>query len=111
MEIDEFENDKHVINIDSSITTSVAGQDELMFVVYLEISTFSEKTNKRLKERVILASKNDSVVAINKNILGIFDAYQETYLSSVVDQDEAIHFPVKFLSSLNPPGFLLISLR
>lgn len=47
----------------------------------------------------MLSPKYNSNFAIDEKILGMFDAYQKTYLSVdfVVDQDEEIKFPVEFL--------------
>lgn len=59
-----------------------------------------------MRERVILAPKNDTVSIINENVPGTFEAQQKIYLyvDFVVEKIEVTDYPVELLNSLNPPG-------
>lgn len=50
---------------------------------------------------MILASKNYAVCKINKQILGMFEDQQDTYLSIdfIVNRDQAKDYPVEILNS------------
>ena len=58
------------------------------------------------EERVILASKNEAVNKINSIILEKFEAQEFCYKSidSTVGREDAIHYPIEFLNSLNMSG-------
>lgn len=92
--------------IEPTFATSVTGQDELIANVYPKVAQISEKTDDWLRERTILAPKNDFVTSINNKILSMFQAHQQTYLSidNLTDQDNAIDILIEFLNSLNPSG-------
>ncbi|XP_022160432.1 uncharacterized protein LOC111026624 [Myzus persicae] len=98
-------NDGEVL-IEPTIATSVTGQDKLIANVYPQVTQISEKTDDWLRERAILAPKNDSVTSINNKILSMFKAHQQTYLSidNLTDQDNSIDIQIEFLNSLNPSG-------
>jgi len=66
-------NDAKIL-IEPTFATSVTGQDELIANVYPQFAQISEKTNDWLRERVILAPKNDSVTSINNRIFSMFQA-------------------------------------
>jgi hypothetical protein len=59
-----------------------------------------------LCERAILAPKNDAVNAINLQVQQHLPGDTSTYSSvdTVVEVDDAVHYPVEFLNSLEPPG-------
>jgi ATP-dependent DNA helicase PIF1 len=67
-----------------------------------------------LQERVILAAKNEDVHEILNQILGMLPGVVTEYkaIDTVVDADEVVNFPPKFLNSLNlaglPPHRLLL---
>jgi ATP-dependent DNA helicase PIF1 len=59
-----------------------------------------------ISERAILAPKNDSVAKLNHMIQEMIPGTAKSYLSmdTVVDPSEAVHYPIKFLNSMDPPG-------
>jgi ATP-dependent DNA helicase PIF1 len=59
-----------------------------------------------LRERVILASKNEDVYEIMNHILAMLPGVVTEYKSidTVVDADEVVNFPPEFLNSLHPAG-------
>jgi hypothetical protein len=59
-----------------------------------------------LCERAILAPRNDYVNTINHLLLQKVPGETRTYQSvdGVTDVENAVHYPVEFLNSLNPPG-------
>ena len=64
------------------------------------------KDKRWLSERALLAPKNISVDKINEHILGKIPGAVMKYSSvdSVVDEEEAVQYPMEFLNSLEPPG-------
>nr|XP_034194992.1 uncharacterized protein LOC117611167 [Osmia lignaria]XP_034195335.1 uncharacterized protein LOC117611500 [Osmia lignaria] len=76
-----------------------------------------EKPMDWLCERAILTPKNDKAGVINDTLLNSFDGVEMEYRSvdSVVQTDDAVHYPVEFLNTLNPPGLpahkLLLKVR
>ncbi|XP_037807844.1 ATP-dependent DNA helicase pif1-like [Lucilia sericata] len=71
------------------------------------ISNINKKSNDWLCERAILTPKNDRAAAINDNLLNLFDSPKMDYnsIDLVIQAEDAIHYPVEFLNSLNPPEF------
>jgi ATP-dependent DNA helicase PIF1 len=59
-----------------------------------------------LCERAILAPRNDSVEKINLELLKQLPGTAQLFCSidTVLNQDQAVDFPVEFLNSLQPPG-------
>jgi len=74
-----FQNDKDsIIHINSTFSISVLDQNNLINKVYPEISHLSNKSNEWLRERAILAPKNDIVNIINEKVLSMFEADKKT---------------------------------
>ncbi|XP_060873898.1 ATP-dependent DNA helicase pif1-like [Metopolophium dirhodum] len=74
-----FQNDKDsIIQINSTFAISVLDQNNLINKVYPEISHLSNKSNEWLRERAILAPKNDIVNIINEKVLSMFEADKKT---------------------------------
>ena len=79
---------------------------ELVNNVYPDIDNISHTTISWFKERAILQPTNEQVDKVNNLILSKIDASTKIYYSvdTVLDLEEAVHFPTEFLSSLNPFG-------
>ncbi|KAL0859198.1 hypothetical protein ABMA27_011016 [Loxostege sticticalis] len=73
------------------------------FVNNVYPDNISCKTISWFKERAILSPTNEQVDKVNNLILAKIDAPTQIYYSvdTVLDSEEAVHFPTKFLSSLN----------
>ncbi|XP_074109291.1 ATP-dependent DNA helicase PIF1-like [Cotesia typhae] len=99
----EEENGK--IKIPTGIGTMVSNLDELIKNVYPDVKNLKTKSTTWLSERLILTSMNDHASRINDMILSLYEEEEKIYSSidTVVEQDDAINFPVEFLNSLNPP--------
>ncbi|GFS85076.1 ATP-dependent DNA helicase [Trichonephila clavipes] len=61
-----------------------------------------------LKERAILTPINNSANNINNFLLSKLTTKHVKYdsVDSVMEAEEAVHYPVEFLNTLNPPGIL-----
>lgn len=94
------------IKLDSSFCNEVPTLEQLIEKVYPDLENFSGRGVSWLYERAILVTRNDRAADINKIILQQVTGEERTYNSvdSVVDVDEAVHYPVEFLNSLNPSG-------
>jgi hypothetical protein len=59
-----------------------------------------------LREGIILAAKNEDVHKIMNQILAMLSGVVTEYKSidNIVDADEVVNFPPKFLNSLDPAG-------
>ena len=58
-------------------------------------------------DHALLTPTNDKASIINDTLLKSFEGKYIEYKSidSVVQMDDAIHYPVELLNTLNPPGF------
>lgn len=76
-----------------------------MAKVFTDLSVYLHQ-NDWLRERAILAPRNITVNAINHLLLEQIDATSTTYtaINSVVEETDAVHYPVEFLNSLEPAG-------
>ena len=54
----------------------------------------------------MLSPTNEEIYKINEFILSKFEASSQTYylVATVMDREEAVHYPTEFLNSLTPPG-------
>ncbi|GBP07790.1 hypothetical protein EVAR_73195_1 [Eumeta japonica] len=79
---------------------------DLVNNVYPDIHNISCKTISWFKERAILSPTNEQVDKVNNLILAKIDTPTQIYYSvdTVLDSEEAVHFPTEFLNSLNPSG-------
>lgn len=93
------------INVDN-LCVSVDNIQELVSNVYPDINNIRCKTIYWFQERAILSPTNEQVDKINNLILSKVDAPTQIYNSvdTVLDLEEAVHFPTEFLNSLNPSG-------
>lgn len=88
----------HFCNSSSSI-------DDVISKVYPEIET-NHKNHEWLCERAILAPKNSEVNYLNirmqEMLPGAITAYKS--IDTMVENEEAVHYPIEFQNSLEPPG-------
>ncbi|XP_046660821.1 uncharacterized protein LOC124354421 [Homalodisca vitripennis] len=73
--------------------------------VFQDIAT-NYKNHGWLRERAILAPRNDQVTNLNISIQDKLPGAVTTYKSidTVIDPEQAVHYPVEFLNSLEPSG-------
>ena len=83
--------------------------EELTEKLHPDFSNISTKTINWFQERAILSSTNEQIVEINDFILSKCEASSQTYYSvdTVVDREEAVHYPTEFSNPLTPPGIPL----
>uniref|UniRef100_A0A0L8GWQ5 Uncharacterized protein n=1 Tax=Octopus bimaculoides TaxID=37653 RepID=A0A0L8GWQ5_OCTBM len=62
-----------------------------------------------LCEQAILTPRNDAVMKINWDLMQLLPGQEQSFksLGTVIDQDQAILFPTKFLNFLQPSEVLL----
>ena len=88
-----------------SLSTVVSNLDELIDHVF---PNFKErhKSRKWLSNRAILAPKNTTVDKINSKLLAKMPGEEKVYQSidTLVDENEAVHYPTEFLNSQEAPG-------
>lgn len=74
--------------------------------IYPDLTNFYLKDVSWLKERAILTPKNDTAANINNTLLEKLptEIVQYQSVDSVVEVEDAVHYPVEFLHTLNPPG-------
>ncbi|XP_059149801.1 uncharacterized protein LOC131936752 [Physella acuta] len=82
--------------------------DELKDSVYPNLEA-NFKNHQWLCERVILAPKNELVFKLNIEIQNLLPGDTRIYKSvdTVLDPDQAVHYPTEFLNSLQPSGMPL----
>ncbi|KAG7176826.1 putative PIF1-like helicase-containing protein 2 [Homarus americanus] len=78
---------------------------ELTNMVYPNI-IHHNKNNKWLRERAILAPKNETVAEINMTLLRLLPGSETSFKSVdiVIDQDQAVQYPAEFLNYLEIAG-------
>ena len=83
----------------------VSNTEQLFTSIYPEINV-NISNHDWLRERAILAPKNDTVNEINYKIVSQLENEVKIYLYkyNVVDVAESLNFPVEFLNSLQPSG-------
>lgn len=83
----------------------VSSAAELIDVIYPEIADNYRNMNW-LRERAILAAKNEDVNDMNNQILAKVPGAMMEYKSidTVEEADDAVNFPPEFLNSLDPAG-------
>ncbi|XP_053595501.1 uncharacterized protein LOC128667822 [Microplitis demolitor] len=74
--------------------------------IYPDINKIGVNCSSWLKERAILTPTNHSANSINNYLIEKRSTNQMKYKSidTVVEVDDAVHYPVEFLHALNPPG-------
>ncbi|CAK1602904.1 unnamed protein product [Parnassius mnemosyne] len=92
------------ITIPPDLALVVSTVDDLITRIYSDVHNLHSKSTEWLCERAILTPKNDQASVINDTLLKSFEGEEYQYKSVCVLTDEAIHYPVEFLNTLNPPG-------
>lgn len=93
------------ITLPANFCTILQSKDELIDRVFPNIGQ-NYRNYDWLRERAILAPKNVHVNAINHQIQEKLPGAVTSYKSvdCAMNQDDAVHYPVEFLNSLEPPG-------
>lgn len=101
----KFANDRSVIGFPENFCNMVEDLIGLEEKVFPNIKSNFENY-QWLTERAILAPKNECVNIINTRILQKLPGAVKSYVSidTVVDINNAVHYPTEFLNSLEPPG-------
>ncbi|CAH2098246.1 unnamed protein product [Euphydryas editha] len=88
------------------ICCSVTSQQDLISSVYGDFADVGNQTGSWLCKRAILTPRNDQAAAINLKILTHVsgNSVQYTSINTVMEEEDATHYPVEFLESLNTPG-------
>jgi len=89
----------------STISTPVSSPEELVSKVFPEIANHVHD-HHWLRERAILAPRNVTVTTINHLLLDAIPGTIETYkaINTVVDDSEAVNYPIEFLNALESSG-------
>ena len=100
-----IDNANGLINLPNNFCTIQPSIEQLIDNVFPNIVR-NYKNYDWLRERAILAPKNVHVNAINHQIQEKLPGAVTTYKSvdTVMNQDEAVNYPVEFLNSLEPSG-------
>lgn len=95
------------IVIDKRVGQIVTSIHDLIEKVYPDIENILNKPHNWLRERAIVSPLNKCAQEINDIILGKLQGETKVYksINTVIDADDAVHFPQEFLESLDPQGF------
>ncbi|CAG9768324.1 unnamed protein product [Ceutorhynchus assimilis] len=105
--------DGNCIESEGKITTPtglgkvVTSLKDLIADIYSDIQNITKKSMDWLCERPIFTPKNDTAAEINHILLNSFNGQSIEFKSvdSVLQDDNAVHYPSEILNTLNPPGF------
>ncbi|XP_076301721.1 uncharacterized protein LOC143219730 [Lasioglossum baleicum] len=102
----EYPETEGKIQIPPNLASVVSTVDDLIARIYPDVHNLHSKSTEWLEERAILTPKNDQASVINDTLLKSFAGAEHQYKSvdTVMHTDNAIHYPVEFLNTLNPPG-------
>lgn len=92
--------------IPQNLCHTVSDINSLLDEIYPNLNDKVNKSPIWLQERAILTPTNDSANTINLSLLEKLPSSVVRYESvdSVVEAEDAVHYPVEFLHTLNPPG-------
>lgn len=95
-----------VIVIPEKLCTVVSTVKEKIGRNYSGVAQIKDKPLEWLRERAILTSKNDRAAVISDILLTSIEAEEIVFnsIDTVVNADEALHYPVEFLNTINPVG-------
>ncbi|XP_050338342.1 ATP-dependent DNA helicase PIF6-like [Bactrocera neohumeralis] len=101
----QIDNTNGMITLPENFCTILQTKEELVECVFPNIIQ-NHRSYDWIAERSILAPKNIHVNAMNFQIQEKMPGEVITYKSidSVMDEDEAVNYPIEFLNSLEPPG-------
>ncbi|XP_049316519.1 ATP-dependent DNA helicase pif1-like [Bactrocera dorsalis] len=101
----QIDNTNGMITLPENFCTILQTKEELVECVFPNIIQ-NHRSHDWLAERSILAPKNIHVNAMNFQIQEKLPGEVITYKSidSVMDEDDAVNYPIEFLNSLEPPG-------
>lgn len=102
-----------LINLPENLCTVVTTVPELIDKVYPNIARIQHKPIEWLHERAILSPTNEHAALINDVLLNSFEGEEMIYKSvdTVIHTEDAVHYPVEFLNTINPAGLPYHSLR
>lgn len=94
-----------LVCLPSKFCCVVESQETLQFKVFDNVQMHF-RNQQWMRERAILAPKNDAVFRINTQLLNLLPTDAKVFKSfdTVEDPTEAIHYPLEFLNSLQPSG-------
>ncbi|XP_003741317.1 ATP-dependent DNA helicase PIF6-like [Galendromus occidentalis] len=97
--------DTQTVTLPTNFCTLTASKEELIQNVFPNI-TENYRDHQWLSTRAILAPTNNDVNTINLSILNEILGNEKTYTSidTMLDQEEAVNYPIEFLNSLDIPG-------
>ena len=92
-----------LVDLPVNLCRVVPTLEDLIRLVYGDVSRIPHRENSWVCERAILTPKNDQAAAINNSILSQIGGDEVVYTSinTVVEQDDATNYPVEFLNSLS----------
>uniref|UniRef100_A0A0K8VHV1 ATP-dependent DNA helicase n=1 Tax=Bactrocera latifrons TaxID=174628 RepID=A0A0K8VHV1_BACLA len=101
----QIDNTNGIITLPENFCTILQTKEELVECVFPNIIQ-NHRSHDWLAERSILAPKNIHVNAMNCQFQEKLPGEVITYKSidRVLDEDEAVNYPIEFLNSLEPPG-------
>ena len=94
-----------VIKIPESLGNTFPNLDSIKVNVFPDLS-INGSSPAWLSERALLSPLNSHVNMLNHSLIEEYPGEQKVYKSvdSAVNEEEAVHFPVEFLNSLDIPG-------
>ncbi|CAH0392751.1 unnamed protein product [Bemisia tabaci] len=100
-----YEVDDRIV-LDDNTCVVVNQINELIAKIYPNMKKIQSIHYSWFKERAILSARNEDVLEINNLCLKNIESPENTYLSidSTTEIENAVHYPVEFLNTLNPAG-------
>ena len=95
----------NTIELPEQSGTIVHSTSELIDSVFPEVAV-NYLNHSWIRERAILAPKNELVNTVNDDILSLLPGTVTEYTSvnTVMDPNDSVNYPTEFLNSLEPPG-------
>ncbi|KAL0808880.1 hypothetical protein ABMA28_012550 [Loxostege sticticalis] len=101
-----YPEDEGQIVLSNNLCHIVHSVEELIASVYGDQRQMTNCENSWLCERAVLTPRNDQAARINLDMLANVEGelVEYTSINRVIEQDDAINYPVEFLDSLSAPG-------